>query len=182
MGAASLEDVGAASRMVQGGSGGAGFALDGGAGSVSVSSAPTPFAPSPHTRGATQARPRQWWHSPCFASQAVHNGVCCPGAQYASGSLSMAKQPSQKQPVTRLQSTQGRLRVAASPHARTSIGIPDVRPCSAAAGCPCSAAAGTSLDDVGGGGGGVAPSGTDVDASAVPVVVAGGHGTTTSRR
>ena len=51
--------------------------------------------------------------------------------------------PDRLECMTRLQSTQGRLRVAASPHARTSIGIPDVRPCSAAAGCPCSAAAGT---------------------------------------
>ena len=67
--------------------------------------------------------PRQKWQASYFRSQAMQCGVRCPAAQRSPGHRSAAKHSrSPNEPVTRPQSTQGRLNVAGSPCAKTVNG------------------------------------------------------------
>ena len=73
------------------------------------------------TKDLIQSKPRQKWHSPYLDSQELHWGVICPPAHGSSGIRSSARQSfSQKLPVYRPQSTQGRQSISLLPVAETN--------------------------------------------------------------
>jgi hypothetical protein len=73
----------------------------------------------PFGGGVTHGISRQKWHASYLRSQRVQRGVSCPSAYTPAGSLSLATQYSQKQPVNSPQSTHGRQRSSAVPNAET---------------------------------------------------------------
>ena len=92
----------------------------------------------PQAKGLQPETPRQVWHLPCLASQAVHSGVHCPADHLSAGQTAAAEHVpvglpvSHQEPVRRPQSQQGRISKDVSPvlcaSIRTKAGASEAAP------------------------------------------------------